>query len=47
MVMLHGMLTAAKVAGSQWTSRLLVNHHPSYYGMMVAQFLPKTVHKDL
>ncbi|KAH9512743.1 hypothetical protein Btru_038083 [Bulinus truncatus] len=36
-VMLHGILQAAGL--NVWKPELLVNHHPSYYGMMVASFL--------
>ncbi|XP_013410489.1 uncharacterized protein LOC106173796 [Lingula anatina] len=41
LVMLQGMLQAAGL--DSWTHRLLVNYHPSYYGMMVAEFLPRKV----
>ena len=41
LVMLHGMMSAAAAGTSEWVSSLLVNHHPSYYGMMVAAFLRK------
>ena len=37
MVMLDGML---KASSEDWTSRLLANYHPSYYGMMLASFIP-------
>ncbi len=36
LVMLHGMLVAKGL--SSWQPDILVNHHPSYYGMMVASF---------
>jgi len=40
--MLHGALTAAGGDGrNRWTPTLTANYHPSYYGMMVAQFLPR------
>ncbi|CAI7992078.1 hypothetical protein GBAR_LOCUS919 [Geodia barretti] len=39
LVMLHGVLQA--VGLSSWVPRLYANYHPSYYGMMVASFLPK------
>ncbi|GFR87174.1 protein CA_C1420-like [Elysia marginata] len=35
-VMLHGLMEAGGL--QTWQSRVLVNHHPSYYGMMVASF---------
>ncbi|XP_065830095.1 protein CA_C1420-like [Oscarella lobularis] len=35
-VMLQGILSS----GGTWKPRLLANYHPSYYGMMVASFLP-------
>jgi len=38
LVMLDGMLKAGSV---DWESRLLVNFHPSYYGMMLASFVPR------
>ena len=38
LVMLDGMLKASSVG---WESRLLVNFHPSYYGMMLACFVPR------
>ncbi|KAL8611900.1 hypothetical protein ACOMHN_033645 [Nucella lapillus] len=41
-VMLHGMMSAAGKGTADWASSLLVNHHPSYYGMMVAQFIRRT-----
>ena len=34
LVMLQGMMSRANV----WTSKVLANDHPSYYGMMVAAF---------
>ena len=37
LVMLDGLL---KSSGMLWKSQLHVNLHPSYYGMMVASFLP-------
>ena len=37
MVMLNGML---KASSEDWQSRLLANYHPSYYGMMLASFIP-------
>ncbi|XP_078618269.1 uncharacterized protein LOC144885921 isoform X2 [Branchiostoma floridae x Branchiostoma japonicum] len=37
LVMLHAILSTS----STWRPTLLVNHHPSYYGMMVASFLPE------
>ncbi|RUS70245.1 hypothetical protein EGW08_021990 [Elysia chlorotica] len=36
LVMLHGLMEAGGL--DSWIPRLLVNHHPSYYGMMVASF---------
>lgn len=39
-VMLHGLLQEGGGAGA-WASRLYVNYHPSYYGMMVASFVRK------
>ncbi|XP_021346048.1 uncharacterized protein LOC110445652 [Mizuhopecten yessoensis] len=38
MVMLHGMLSAGQL--SSWIPTLYANYHPSYYGMMLASFLP-------
>ncbi|XP_033750168.1 protein CA_C1420-like [Pecten maximus] len=38
MVMLHGMLEAGQL--SSWIPTLYANYHPSYYGMMLASFLP-------
>ena len=38
LVMLDGML---KASSSSWESRLLANFHPSYYGMMLASFVPQ------
>ena len=38
LVMLDGILKASPV---DWESRLLVNFHPSYYGMMLASFVPR------
>ncbi|PFX30234.1 uncharacterized protein LOC111323834 [Stylophora pistillata] len=38
LVMLDGMLKAGPFA---WKSRLLANYHPSYYGMMLASFVPQ------
>ena len=38
LVMLDGMLKASPFA---WKSRLLANYHPSYYGMMLASFVPQ------
>ena len=38
LVMLDGMLKASPFT---WESRLLANYHPSYYGMMLASFLPR------
>ena len=29
-----------------WSSDLLANFHPSYYGMMVAQFIPENTSID-
>ena len=37
LVMLDGLM---KSANTPWKSQLHVNLHPSYYGMMVASFLP-------
>ncbi|XP_078689939.1 uncharacterized protein LOC144921127 isoform X1 [Branchiostoma floridae x Branchiostoma belcheri] len=37
LVMLHAILSTS----STWRPTLLVNHHPSYYGMMVASFIPR------
>ena len=31
--------------GVEWESKLLANYHPSYYGMMVATFLPHQNHR--
>ena len=39
LVLLHGVMSAAARGTADWTSTLLVNHHPSYYGMMVSSFL--------
>ena len=39
LVMLDGMLASSPV---KWQSRLHVNLHPSYYGMMLASFTPKS-----
>jgi aromatic ring-opening dioxygenase LigB subunit len=36
LVLLHGMLSSA--GSNHWTSRLLGNEHPTYYGMMAAIF---------
>lgn len=36
-VMLHGLLEAAGL--KLWLPKVFANYHPSYYGMMVAQFL--------
>jgi len=42
LVMLHGLLTRATETGQvAWQSKLYSNFHPTYYGMMVATFLPK------
>lgn len=38
LVMLDGLLKASPTA---WDSHLLANFHPSYYGMMLASFIPK------
>jgi len=38
MVFLHGLLSALKDDGISWTPELLANEHPTYYGMLVAQF---------
>lgn len=38
LVMLDGML---KASSEDWQSRLLANFHPSYYGMMLASFVPR------
>ncbi|KAK7496001.1 hypothetical protein BaRGS_00012702 [Batillaria attramentaria] len=46
LVMLHGLLTADDQTAAQWQPRLLANHHPSYYGMMVASFIRKQFHAD-
>ena len=35
-VMLQGLFEES--SGGSWTSELLVNHHPSYYGMLVGAF---------
>ncbi|XP_002736211.1 protein TTE1956-like [Saccoglossus kowalevskii] len=40
LVMLHGLLRSADL--STWQPHLYANYHPSYYGMMVAEFMPKT-----
>ncbi|XP_077988566.1 protein TTE1956-like [Glandiceps talaboti] len=40
LVMLHGLLRASDL--SLWKPHVYANLHPSYYGMMVAEFLPKT-----
>jgi len=37
MVMLHGMIRSSGVA---WQPRLYANFYPTYYGMLVATFLP-------
>ena len=37
LVMLNGMLNASP---GDWQSQLLANFHPSYYGMMLASFVP-------
>ena len=42
LVMLHGVMSAAARGTADWASTLLVNFHPSYYGMMVASFLRKS-----
>ena len=39
-VMLQGMLDA-RGGPEVWTPQLLAAHHPSYYGMSVAAFLPR------
>lgn len=41
LVMLHGML--AHVGLAEWTTQLLANYHPSYYGMMIASFIRKLI----
>ncbi|XP_005112956.1 protein TTE1956 [Aplysia californica] len=40
MVMLHGLMERCGL--SSWKPSLRVNHHPSYYGMMVASFYRNT-----
>ncbi|CAG5114861.1 unnamed protein product [Candidula unifasciata] len=49
LVTLHGLMEAGDIA--TWTPSLRVNHHPSYYGMMVASFyrsdlFPVSVHVE-
>jgi len=39
LVMLHGVLM--HTGSTEWTTQLLANYHPSYYGMMVASFIRK------
>ncbi|XP_064609980.1 LOW QUALITY PROTEIN: protein CA_C1420-like [Liolophura sinensis] len=39
LVMLHGLMLSA--GSFSWHPELYVNHHPSYYGMMVASFTRK------
>lgn len=39
LVMLHGLMLSA--GAFSWQPDLYVNHHPSYYGMMVASFTRK------
>ncbi|XP_070542101.1 protein CA_C1420-like [Ptychodera flava] len=41
LVMLHGLLRSAEL--STWRPHLYANYHPSYYGMMVAEFLPDSL----
>ena len=38
LVFLHGLLSTLKDDGIAWTPELLANEHPTYYGMLVAQF---------
>lgn len=39
LVTLHGIL--AQIGLTEWTTQLLANYHPSYYGMMIASFIRK------
>ena len=39
LVTLHGILT--HIGLNEWTTQLLANYHPSYYGMMIASFIRK------
>ena len=41
LVTLHGIL--AHIGLTEWTTQLLANHHPSYYGMMIASFIRKLI----
>lgn len=41
LVTLHGIL--AHVGLNEWKPQLLANHHPSYYGMMVASFIRQLI----
>lgn len=43
LVTLHGTLSHIGLA--EWTSQLLANKHPSYYGMMIASFIRKPLKK--
>lgn len=36
LVLLHGALN--RLGLSRWTAAMLANYHPTYYGMMVANF---------
>lgn len=40
LVMLHGLMNAERLT-AEWEPHLIANHHPSYYGMMVASFIRK------
>ena len=43
LVTLHG--TLSKVGLAEWMPQLLANRHPSYYGMMIASFIRKSIKK--
>lgn len=45
-VMLEGILESGRRSDVSWSSDLLANFHPSYYGMMVAQFIPENTSID-
>lgn len=41
LVMLEGLIArSTEKYGQRWVSTLLANYHPTYYGMMVATFMP-------
>lgn len=45
LVILHGMLSEGGL--KQWISRMLINGHPTYYGMAVASLIPSRVWSNI